>query len=107
MVEETSGLIVRIKRFFKENAAEYAFDKIVLFGSRAEGSARRDSDVDLMLVSKKFEGKAFHERAVQLHLAWDLKLPVDFVCLTPGEFREKSCGATLVRHALEHGIALS
>jgi len=39
-----------------------------------------------------------------LHLAWDLGMPVDFLCYTPEEFAELSKRPSIVREALREGI---
>lgn len=88
-------------------SGRFRFDKVILFGSAADGKMREDSDVDLVIVSKNFEGKKFHERPVELYLKWDLDVPVDFLCFTPKEFNEKKGGVNIVSHALKHGISIS
>ena len=35
------------------------FDKVLLFGSYAKGTANADSDIDLLLISKKFSDDVF------------------------------------------------
>lgn len=81
-------------------------DKIVLFGSYARGDYTEDSDVDLILVSKKFEGKKFHARFKGLWLKWNLKMPVDFIPLTPEEFKKQKKGVSIISEALKEGIAV-
>src|SRR3990172_1379885 len=75
-----------------------------LFGSRARERPRPDSDVDLIVVGRRFRRKNPIDRAGPLHLAWDLGLPVDFLCYTPEEFEELSRRPSIVREALREGI---
>jgi uncharacterized protein len=78
-----------------------------LFGSRARGEAGPHSDVDLLLVSPAFEGKSASQRAAQLYLAWDLDLPVDFLCYSPGEFEGLRRRATIVQIVLREGVEIA
>ncbi|MBL1215640.1 MAG: nucleotidyltransferase domain-containing protein [Ignavibacteriae bacterium] len=41
-------------------------DKIVLFGSQILGTANKDSDIDLLLVSKDFANKTYSQRIKKL-----------------------------------------
>lgn len=67
--------------------------KIILFGSQAEGTAREDSDIDIVIISSGFEGKDVFERAAMLRKA-RLKtidrflLPMDIILKTPEEFED-------------------
>jgi len=59
--------------------------KILLFGSRARGDARDDSDFDLLLVVP--EATDTDRRAAEVRLAlWNLDAGFDIVVLTPGLF---------------------
>ena len=100
----SASLLSRIRAFKSAIAKKHGVEKMVLFGSRATGKASKDSDVDLMLVSRKFEGKSSLKRAVPFYSEWRLGYPVDFICYTPDEFERLSKKATLVKWALEHGI---
>lgn len=80
-------------------------DGIWVFGSQASGNAGPDSDTDLIVVSTCFESMPFLERCARLRRAWPIDESVDLVCLTPAEFDERRTGPTLVREAVENGIA--
>lgn len=82
-------LIRRLREFVSAVSAKVGVKAVFLFGSRASGRPRKDSDVDLVIVSPSFRGKKFHQRASRLHDLWSIDLPVDFLCLTPEEFEEK------------------
>jgi predicted nucleotidyltransferase len=59
--------------------------KIILFGSHARGSARPDSDVDLLVVMDVKESK--RRQAVEIDLALaDRTFPLDVIVVTPAEF---------------------
>jgi uncharacterized protein len=44
-------------------------EKIILYGSYAKGTAREDSDIDLIIVSPDFSGKDLRERLEILGIA--------------------------------------
>jgi len=61
--------------------------KIILFGSHAQGSAGRDSDVDLLVVMN-VEGSK-RRQAVEIDLALsDRSFPLDLIVVTPDEFEK-------------------
>ena len=99
-------LIRSLQRFRRKISRRYPIERMILFGSRARGQAQRNSDVDLLLVSGRFRRKGAIERAYPLYLEWELDYAVDFLCYTPEEFRELSKRPSLVRVALEEGIAI-
>ena len=80
--------------------------KIILFGSRARGDARPDSDIDLLVVMP--DGTDRHHTAVEMrrNLA-DLSVPKDVVVTTPQEIRTRgqTIGSVL-RPALREGRVL-
>ena len=88
-MDKRTDLVKSLKKFAEEISTEVPIDKMYLFGSRATGKIKKSSDVDLLLVSKGFIGKRRLKRAPPLYMKWNLQYPVDFVCLTPKEFREK------------------
>lgn len=101
------NIVKAVQRLRTKVGKEFPFERVILFGSRARGDAGPHSDVDLMLVSPAFEGKSAGKRAWKIHLAWDLDLPVDFVCYTPGEFERLRHRVSLVSVALREGIEIA
>lgn len=85
--------------------------RIILFGSRARGTELKDSDIDLIIVSKVFEGMHFTDRITYiLKILWKNRaLPhvdLDILCYTPEEFERKRREVSIVREALRYGIEL-
>ena len=82
--------------------------KIVLFGSRARGDHRPDSDIDLLVI--KDSPLPRHRRAIPLYAALaDLLLDVDteIIVYTPSEVEEwRGAGAAFVTTALREGTVL-
>lgn len=57
MVSASDGLIRELSRFRRKVAKRYGVKHMILFGSQARGKGQRFSDVDLIVVSEKFQGK--------------------------------------------------
>ena len=95
-----------LQQFGRLLRPDYPLKAMYLFGSRATGTARRDSDVDLLLVSPKFKRQRRLRRAPPLYLRWNLDYPVDFICLTPKEFQKKKKEIGIVQEAIKSGIKI-
>ncbi len=106
MGSPSTALMRDLTRFARKVSRQFAIERMILFGSRAAGRPRLDSDVDLIVVGRRFRRKNPIDRAAPLHLAWDLRLPVDFLCYTPEEFEELSKRPSIVREALREGIRI-
>jgi predicted nucleotidyltransferase len=80
--------------------------KIVLFGSRARGHARRRSDYDILIVKRS--RLPSHRRTGRVYAALsDLPVPIDVVMYTPGEVREwRNASRAFVTTALREGKVL-
>lgn len=78
-----------------------ALDKIVIFGSLAKGMQRRDSDIDVIIVSKDFRKKSLFERVELLtgigrELVKRTKKPFDIMFYSDQEWNK---GYSLVINA--------
>ena len=72
-------------------ASGLADAKVILFGSRARGTATEDSDVDVAIISPDFRGKDIFERArltkdVEISAIDKFMVSFDIVTLTPEEY---------------------
>ena len=80
-------------------------DKVVLFGSCAQGNPTEDSDVDLLVVMP-FEGRSI-EQAVKLRMDTRPTFPVDLIVRTPDMISERlSKGDTFIHEIIETGRVL-
>ena len=77
--------------------------RIILFGSRARGDARPDSDVDLMIVMP--DGTDRRKTAVAIRVAlWNVRVPKDVVVVTKSDLeRSRDMPGSIIRHALAEG----
>ena len=79
-------------------------EDVILFGSRARGDYREDSDIDLLLIHSGWQDGDVRKKA---HIAWDMaesfygiRIPVDVVGFTPGEFHH-------IRHSINSVAAIA
>ena len=81
-------------------------DKIILFGSLAQGQSGPDSDADLLVVMPVDGSK--RRQAVQIDLALEgISIPIDLIVVTPDEVEE--CGSSagsIVGEAVREGKVL-
>lgn len=81
--------------------SQFQPERIVLFGSRARGDARPDSDVDLLVVLPRVENK--HETMVaMLRALGDLPVAADVI---PTDSEEIARRGTLVGSVLRPALA--
>lgn len=92
-------IVDRIKKKFEP-------EKVILFGSRARGDYPKDSDYDLMVVSRRFEGYDFRARIVKMYGLVDEPINIDMLLLTPEEFKERSKALCIVKMACEEGVLI-
>ena len=82
-------------------------EEAYVFGSRARGDYLEESDLDIVIVSRGFEGMKYLDRLDLVYrAAWEegIEYSVEAVTLTPGEMREKLEGLTMLREAGRHWI---
>ena len=81
-------------------------DRIVLFGSRARGDARPDSDLDLLII-KDTDEPAYRRTAPAYRALSGLGVPKDIIWRTPAEVEDWSAVPTYVTtRALGEGKVL-
>lgn len=104
MGPKKNQIIRQIARFKTKIQRKYGVKKIILFGSLAKGKFKKDSDIDLIIISNKFKNKKTYQRSPQLYKAWTLDYPVDFLCFTQQEFENKKNKIGIVNEALKNCI---
>lgn len=94
-----------IQGFTEKIAREFNPDKIILFGSRAQGTSRADSDVDLLVILS-FEGSSFR-KSLEILNRLDPHIPIDLIARRPDEAaRRYDQGDPLIREAFDRGKVL-
>ncbi len=80
--------------------------KVILFGSRARGEARPDSDIDLLVIADSDEPRHRRSRALYRVLR-DILVPMDILVYTPAEIEEWSqVRQAFITTAVREGKAL-
>ena len=105
-MDKKATLLKKLKEFKENLNKRIHINKIIFFGSRARGEPHKDSDIDLLIISKDFENKKFRYRAIGFYNDWNLEYAVDFLCYTPEEFNKLKNQVTIVRRAVEEGIEI-
>ena len=89
--------IKEIIRFLEENLRKQNLNisKIAIFGSQAKGSATGESDLDIVIVSKDFQGRDIFERVKlikepEILTIKKFMVPLDIITMTPEEFESGS-----------------
>ncbi len=81
--------------------------RIILFGSRATGKAKKDSDYDFMIISSRFKKIDWETRSAKAyHLKRHIPAAMDIVCYTPEEFEKKKKQIGIVQQAVKEGIEI-
>ena len=94
-----------IRRLGRRLVEEFNAQKVILFGSYANGRADEDSDVDLLVIMP-FEGKAAYKSA-ELHLALRPGFPLDLIVRSPGAVRRRlELGDEFIRDIITKGTVL-
>ena len=96
-----------IKKFKEKIVSIIKPEKIVFFGSRSLGTNTKNSDFDLLIVSKDFENVSLPERSINLYMAWDKEIPLELLCYTPKEFGiSKKNPFSIVSEAIKTGTTI-
>lgn len=94
-IQELAGRIVK----------EFNPERIVLFGSYANGTAKSDSDVDLLVVLP-FEGKSFW-KSLEITNAVNPQFAIDLLARGPEDTEKRYLlGDPLIKGALDQGKVL-
>src|SRR3989338_1819598 len=101
MDREKTKTIVMLKNFLKKVKKNVNIEKAILFGSRATGKNKEDSDVDIIIISKDFEKLKSYKRSPQFYLLWNSPYNIDIICLTPEEYEKKKKQIGVIKTASE------
>src|SRR3954447_5085167 len=95
-----------VERVVKIIAEAIHPQKIILFGSRATGTARPDSDLDLVVIYAGEKSK--RQVKLDIHrLMEPASLPMDLFVLSPEEMRrQRHVANTLAREVAERGVTV-
>ena len=94
-----------IEEFGRRVGCKFGAEKVVLFGSYAQGLATEDSDVDLLIIVP-FKGRSV-DKSVEIRLKLRPRFPVDLIVRTPEKFRQRlEMGDSFMQEILQEGKVL-
>jgi predicted nucleotidyltransferase len=98
-----------LRRFARALQMQFGAARVLLFGSRARGNERGDSDYDLIVVSPRFADIPPLDRGRGLRELWVAVGgygPMDLICMTPESFETARRRISLVAEVLPEAIDL-
>lgn len=100
--------LTEAQQLAKTIVQKYKPEKIILFGSVARGDARRDSDIDLLIIKSSNKKKAYRIKEVfELLRNSGRNYPLDPIVYTPKEIKKRlSLGDYFVKRILMEGETL-
>jgi uncharacterized protein len=89
----------------RQIAERFSPERVILFGSYADGEPTEDSDVDLLVVMPA-KGSPV-DQSVEIRLAVDSSFPMDVLVRTPQKVRERlHIGDPFMRRIIRRGKVL-
>ncbi|MEA1964623.1 MAG: nucleotidyltransferase domain-containing protein [Candidatus Aerophobetes bacterium] len=93
-----------LEKLFQKRGIEIY--KIVIFGSYAKGEEKKESDLDIIVVSENFEDKDIFEKVeivsgIHRELVEKITIPVDIMYYSPTEWEKGS--SLIINAAREEG----
>lgn len=89
MVAKTDKIIKKIKKYLetlKNN--DYRIKKTYLYGSYVRGNYRKDSDIDILIISKDFTGNRFKDSLKLLKLCRGIDSRIEPMPYRPEDFND-------------------
>ena len=81
--------------------------RVLLFGSRATGDAREESDLDVIVISEHFRDVRFLKRMEMLLKIARFPKHVDYLCYTSEEFERIKGTSSLIQSAMKQWIEIA
>lgn len=106
IIHDDLPILKRIRKYVAKVDAELGVDKALLFGSTANRKRRKESDIDLIIVSKSFAGIPVPKRLGILENMWDYEEDLETLAYTPKEFEEAK-DRFLMKEILSYAIELT
>ncbi|MCD6138707.1 MAG: nucleotidyltransferase domain-containing protein [Deltaproteobacteria bacterium] len=97
------GIIKKFKKALE--SLNIQVEQLILFGSHAVGTAREDSDIDLVVISPSFSGKTYWERIdILTEAIYTVFAPIEATAFTPDEWKS---GKSLISDYAKDGVLVS
>ncbi|MCD6570250.1 MAG: nucleotidyltransferase domain-containing protein [Deltaproteobacteria bacterium] len=102
--EHTEVLTIVTKYLSALKKAGIDLQKAYLYGSYARGTIRKDSDIDIAVISKDFTGIRFDDALKICRYRLDIDLRIEPMPFRPEDFTEEN---PLAAEIIKYGIELS
>ena len=100
----TKTSLTIIKPFVRAVKRKFAHAQVILYGSRARGTARKDSDYDVIVISPAFKNMDFLDRGAKLYyMKRNIHAAMDIVGYTPEEWKNKLKGINFTQDIIREG----
>ena len=97
--------INQIKKFGRQIGEQFGAERVILFGSYAQGKITADSDVDLLVIGP-FKGRSV-DKSVEIRMKLRPQFPVDILVRTTEKVRQRiEMGDCFMQEILEKGKVL-
>ncbi|TFG13915.1 MAG: nucleotidyltransferase domain-containing protein [Promethearchaeota archaeon] len=100
-----------VKRFIEEALPklriEFNPQKVLFFGSLIRGDPRKDSDLDVIIVSEFFNNIPFVNRMGLVLKKVKFPKHIDYFCYTPEEFQKIRNQSSVIIDALEYAETIN
>jgi len=94
------GIIQQFKQALE--SVNIRVEQLILFGSYAGGTAREDSDIDVVVISPSFSGKNYWERIdILTEAIYEVFAPIEASAFTPDEWKSEK---SLISDYAKHGV---
>ena len=94
-----------IKKFGRQIGEQFHAERVILFGSYAQGKVTADSDVDLLVIGP-FKGRSV-DKSVEIRMKLRPQFPVDILIRTPEKVHQRlKMGDQFIQGILEEGKVL-
>jgi predicted nucleotidyltransferase len=97
-----------VRRFKRGAAKKFFVERLIVFGSAARGELGEHSDIDLIVVSRKYGRKDVFKIVPELYREWHqnqrINYPVDIILFSTEEFERLKREVSIVSEALREGI---
>ena len=104
MAKEKNSIIEIVKKYLqKVRSSGIRIEKAYLYGSYAENKHRKDSDIDIAIVSPDFTGDRFEDALRLKSLRWDIDLRIEPMPIVPEDFTKDN---PITYEILTKGIAI-
>ncbi len=81
--------------------------KIILYGSYAQGKAKKDSDIDLLVISNDFKDMDLWERLSLLGRArLGINRPMEIIGMTEDEYVSDEMGSFIKEEVKDKGVSI-